>query len=318
MPLARFTEDYKPKTFETFPKLKLTKNEKARIICLEDPTYEYVHTIRAPKLENGEPVSKDEERKDGSVQVKYVMDFISRPLCLGDEGIIRDKGLDAKNCPVCAEAKISDTVDKPQKRFAMNVVQYATKSGTFEPRKPFAVDNVVWSFTENVFSKLYDIVEEHGDLKNVDLLLGPCEVEQFQKFDINPGGKTCVYLLSDKTKEITLETYKENRHVDLSSACGMRKDRRGLENDLETVRYRWAKVNGAVRAENTDLGEEEISSLSEDLGKLMEESNTDNKDAETDFSVFSADDKAESSENGNSSSVESSDDWESMIKDLDL
>lgn len=161
-----------------YPKLKLERNQSARILCIEEPVAGYVHTLRAPVIVNGVPKMVMAKGRDNSEYETYAMDFIGRPLCLGDPGILEDKGVDPKNCPACKLSAESDMVKAPERRFAMHVIRYAIRatSGSFDVATPFSVSVVVWSFPDMIFNKLADIATEWGDLKQHDLLLGPCKI----------------------------------------------------------------------------------------------------------------------------------------------
>ena len=81
-----------------YPKLKLKVGERARIMVgLEDPIVEYVHTLRKPQIVNGVPQMTTEKTRAGQEYQTNVMDFVSRPLCLGDKTI-----LDARIAPFVA------------------------------------------------------------------------------------------------------------------------------------------------------------------------------------------------------------------------
>lgn len=246
MPRVAFTpENKKSTTNYDYPKLKLKRGEQARIVVgLENPEVEYVHTLRKPKMENGQPVMTSEERRGRQVETN-AMDFVARTICIGDQGILDDKGSDPKNCPMCEMAKDHpDWMQAPQARYAVHVIRYRTKSGSFEIATPFAVEVLVWSFTARMFNKLVEFATEHGDLRQRDLLLGPCENENFQKFDIAVGSKA-EWVQSDDRQQLTALTWKENRIEDLSIAAGTRKEKRYIDMDLEDVTNAWNDLSGA-------------------------------------------------------------------------
>jgi hypothetical protein len=242
-------ESKKSVTNYDYPKLKLEKNERARILLgLEDAEVEYVHTLRKPKIDgDGNPVMITTKRGQRDV-TENDMDFISRPLCMGDPSILEDKGSDPKNCTMCALAKSHPDWTKPaERRYAIHVMRYKTQSGKFDVQVPFQVDCVVWSFTDRVYNKLADFKQEHGDLRKHDLLLGPCENPTFQKFDITVGAKA--EWLADGLKGEralrTLETFKENKIKDLSVAIGSRKEQRYIDMDIEDMQEAWAALGAA-------------------------------------------------------------------------
>lgn len=245
MPRVSFQEENKNSNNIDWTKLKLTlvKDECVRVVCVEDPETEYVHQLRAPKIVNGVPQMAEFKRKDGSVYEDYEMDFIGRPLCLGDWATLEDSGSDPENCPICAMAKNTDFVDKPQRRYAMNVLRYSTKPGSFAITTPFGVSVVVWTFTDKIFNKLTDFQTEWGPLTEHDLLLGPCNNPTYQQYDIAIA-KVAEYAADDARKQQAALTFKENQIADLSVFCGRRQERRWIEDDLTTVTNRWKLARG--------------------------------------------------------------------------
>jgi hypothetical protein len=214
-----------------FPKLFLEKGERALIVCIEQvPHMEYVHTLRKPQIIDG--VTQTETDQKGNKQTKY--DFVGRHICVGNEDVIAQKGLDAKGCPVCAESVKSDMVKPPERRFARHVIRYKTQMGSFKPQDPFQVELIVWAFGDKIFNQLVDFAEEWGDLRQHDLKLGPCEVKNFQKFEINVAA-TAAWLANDEYKQLVTATYKNNQIQDLSVACGRRIGRDLVKEDLEKV-----------------------------------------------------------------------------------
>ncbi len=268
MPQIDWTPEYKRTTNVEFDRLKLKVGERARIVLMEKPTFTWVHTLRAPKIVDGKANKVIKKRKDGTEYADWDMDFVGRPQCLGDHGIIADEGLDAKNCPVCARAKDSEEAAAPERRFAMNVIKYNTKSdGSLVA--PFGCSSVVWSFTEGIFNKLYDIAQEYGGLVGRDLILGPCQPpEAFQKFDITAGAKN-LWEADDKIKNVVTETYQGNRIEDLEAACGRKAEARWLKEDLNKIAERWRIAHGdkAAPADSTEKGE--VASLKGELDNLL-------------------------------------------------
>lgn len=276
------TEAKKATTNYDYPKLKLKNGERARILLLESPVVEYVHTLRAPQIMNGKPVMETKKRKDDSEYQDFKMDFLSRPLCLGDAGVLEDKGSDPKNCPMCELAKEnSDMSQAPQRRFAMHVIRYKTKPNGFDPITPFTVELLVWAFTDKIFNKIVDFKNEFGDLKRHDLTLGPCTNESFQQFDVSISNKGA-WLEDDERKKRTVETFKENQIPDLSIACGTKKERKWIDEDLSRIRENWSTASG-IDAAPLDLTSNVGGDLSEGLSDLLDTTDADgwHKDPET-------------------------------------
>ncbi len=247
MPQLAFTPENVTNQQGDITRLKLKLNERKRIVCVEDPTYAYVHTLRAPKILNGVAVKEEKNRNDGTKFVDYARDFIGRPLCLGDLGTIADKGLDTANCPACARSAETDQVLPPERRFAMPVIVYRTKPGGFEIATPFSVDLVVWAFTDMVFNRLVAFTTEWGSLRNHDLLLGPCTAENYQKFEIMVA-KDAAYRADDRRAQLVAETIKENRPANLEAACGRKAERHWMQQDIDKITERWHIANGTAPA----------------------------------------------------------------------
>lgn len=237
MPRIPIDADNKQASALDFPRLKFVAGERARIVCLEDPLFEYIHDLRAPTIIDGRPVMETVTNRDGQAESRMKFDFIGRPICLGDVGTLIDKGADTVHCPVCEMAKTSDVVSNPVRRFAMHVIKYGTVPGGFDLRAPFVVETVVWAFNDTTFNKLADFRSEWGDLHTHDLMLGPCTNVQFQKIDIAVASRAA-WLSNEETKRFTAQTFKGSQAPDLSVFCGRRSDRAFLLQDLARVAER--------------------------------------------------------------------------------
>lgn len=267
MPEIDWKPEFKRTTNLEFDKLKLKVGERARIVTLEKPTFTWVHTLRAPKIVDGRANKVIKKRKDGTEYADWDMDFIGRPQCLGDHGIIADEGLDAKNCPICARAKESEETSAPERRFAMNIIKYNTK-GDGSLVSPFGCASQVWVYTEGVFNKLYDIAQEYGGLVGRDLILGPCQApETYQKFDISAGAKN-VWESDERITAIVKETHTGNRVENLEAAVGRRAEARWLKEDIKKVAERWKIAHG--KSSGTDPSEaDQVKSLKGELDNLL-------------------------------------------------
>lgn len=268
MPVIDFDPQHKTEKLTDFPRLKLEAGEKARILCIEEqPTYAYVHTLRAPRIIDGMAQKKQVDRKDGSTYEDYVKDFIGRPLCLGGLGTLADKGVDPKNCPVCARSVETSEVDAPQRRFAMHVIKYAVKPNSWDLRGPFSCELEIWSFTDQIFNKLTDIKAQWQSLRKHDLLLGPCTNKDFQKFEIMVA-PDAAWMLDERIKSTVVDTYRENKVADLEVFCGRRVERRWMEDDLDKIAQRWRIANGTPEYDATQAAERPT--LSEGLSGLFD------------------------------------------------
>lgn len=245
-----FSSDNKAASQDNFPRLKLDQDESARIAIYDDPEVGFVHNLRAPKMING--VVQYKSGKDGKEEMEF--DFIGNPICLGDFNTLLDRGTDPNNCPACEAAKNEpDMFAPPKRRFAMHVFQYAT-NGTSKPTKNFQGSVKVWSFTDQKFAEIADLAEESpdGSIKNVDLILGPCENKMFQKFKIiaSPQVK---WKESEATKETFQEIIEENKAKDLDYFLGRPvKKKEYLLDDLDKVRNKWRQLRGGANETNSD------------------------------------------------------------------
>lgn len=270
MPVIEFEQDNKVATTNfDFPKLKLKTGERARIVLLQSPVVEYVHTLEKPQVINGVPQMVTAKRKDQTEYQDYKKDFMSRPLCLGDFEVLSKDGADPVKCPMCALAKEHpDWVKNPQRRYAMHVIRYKTKGSSFDLITPYSVETVVWAFSDKVFNQIIDFKAEWGDLRGHDLNLGPCENETFQKFEINVAAKAA-WMEDDQRKNLTVETFKENQIPDIAIAIGSKKEERWVKEDLAAIVQAWTLVGQAGTANVEVIGGKPATSLSTDLDDLL-------------------------------------------------
>lgn len=268
MPQIDWTPEHKRTTSVEFDRLKLKVGETSRIVCLEKPTFTWVHTLRGPKIVDGRANKVMKKRKDGTEYADWDMDFVGRPQCLGDHGIIADEGVDPANCPVCARAKVSEECAAPERRFAMNIIRYNTKNdGSLI--SPFGCSSLVWTFTENNFNKLLGIAQEHGGLVGRDLILGPCQPpENYQKFDVAAGAKN-IWETDANIKKIVVETHNGNRVEDLEAACGRRVELRWLKEDVEKVAQRWRVAHGEADSRDVISETAQVATLKGELDNLL-------------------------------------------------
>jgi len=219
-----FGQEWKDKnSVYDFPKLKLDKDEKARIVIIDpEPECEYVHSLRKVLTdEQGQPLMEEKSRQNGSTYQVPQTEFKGKFLCHGEPDTLFDKGIDPDNCPACKLAtENSSAIARPEPRFVLNVLKYGLKKGTTMPGTPFQVELFAWEFSLGRMKALKDIAEEHGNLNNVDLLLGPVEGPLvFQKFTIN-AAKTCEAWKSESNKQTALSVIENNREADLTPILG--------------------------------------------------------------------------------------------------
>lgn len=262
MPRLEFKSTNLAEQREDFPKLKLDQGEVARITCPENPHVEFVHNLRMPTIG---PDGRAVYEKDRQGNDKQKFDFVGRPICLGDVSILEDQGLDPKNCPVCREAKKSDYVDAPVRRFAMHVIQYNTKAdGT--PSKPFGAAVKVWSFTDHVFTKLVGMVNEYAPLRELDIAL-ECTNKLFQQYEMKANPMKVWWKQDKDSENLINEVYENNQAKDLAGFCGRTTKREFMEGDIVKIKQRWDQLSG--RSAPSLATEVDAPSLGEGLNDLL-------------------------------------------------
>jgi hypothetical protein len=262
--------------------LKLGYGELARIVLLEDPTFRYIHNLRAPQINNGKPVQVTKKKRatragdDGDTYTTWETDWIGRPFCLGREEILAETGIDKDNCPACKRASDCNQVKPPERRFAVNVIRYHM-DGRGQPVVPFSCACIPWAFNEPTFDKLVGIAEEYaasGGLIGRDLRLGPCENKDFQKFDIQPGDQAW-WNLSEENKQRVVATFQANKkdEKELEALCGREVSAAWLSDDIGKIAEKWRIVdnfsNGGVETPDPTAAAD-TRTVTEGLAKLLE------------------------------------------------
>jgi hypothetical protein len=248
MPRISFTQEVGPsKSASSFPKLKLGMGETARVVCLEEPVMAYVHTLEKPQIRNGVAVMETKKRKDGQEYTKNAMKYVSSFLCLGDADVMAERGVDPDNCPACKASTRSDEVKAPKPKYAMNVLRYATRGNQGELASQFNVSVEAWVFSNQQYSQLRKLALEGWKLQEHDLILGPCQDETYQRFEIVLS-QQAHWMASEDNKKRSLATFKENKASDdeLETLCARKVERKYIEQDLEQVHDAWLQLNGVA------------------------------------------------------------------------
>lgn len=244
MPKMTISSENKNETFKRYPKVTLEKDERARIVCLEDPDVEYVHNFKKPEILNGKPTMvKIKNEKTGDEKEVNKMEWVATDLCLGDFEVLQKNGVDPENCPGCKRSKETDTILPPQRKFAMHVAQYVLQSG-WKVADPFNASIKAWVFSDRRFNELVELKELQGDLRRVDLALGPCESKMFQNYKIQVAPGEAEYLASEDRKRFIVESFKNNRCEDIPGLLGRKVDESLMREHLDEVEARWRAVRG--------------------------------------------------------------------------
>lgn len=231
---------------DRFPRIKMQeKGEKKRITLIEEPWREYVHYLKAPVFdENGHPVKETKQKRDGTPYETNKLDFVSQPVCLGDEVTLQEKGLDPRNCPACEAAEKSNgDIPGPVQRFAVNVIDYDLRGSGWDLKAPFSADVKIWAFTGRIYDEIEGYQREIGDLRKHDITL-ECEEPFWNKnkmgFRMEPG-----YVSAPKGYIKELLTTEGNKATDaqLKDACGRDVPRSRMQDDCDAVLRAFARLH---------------------------------------------------------------------------
>jgi hypothetical protein len=251
MPRVEFIEDNIKKNDYDYPKFKLDKKgEKARIAVLEAPVAEFVHNLRKPKLVNGVPQKETKTKRNGEQYEDYVYEFVSRPICLGDYGVLTEDGSDPDKCPLCAEAKRTDRFYAPQRRFALHVVHYETNN-KLEVKEPFSARTEVYSFTDKVFGELYSFKQQGFNLQKHDIIV-TAENPAFAGYNLQVTMEA-EWLKSEERQAYIKGLFAEdNLAPDLSIFCGSKKSEKQIEYDIRAINEAWDIATGVRNVSAVD------------------------------------------------------------------
>src|SRR5579872_2912637 len=173
-----------------YPRLKLQKGEKARIVIAGALQVEYLHNLRAPNIVNGGPTyTKITSEDKTSEKMVPEMRWVSSPLCLGNFQVLRENGgVDEAGCIACFWARERPDIFRPaQMKFSGNILQYNLRpgGGWADLANPYGVQSKIWTFSDKVYLKLDDLRNMGGqfkDLRQVDLLIACGEKSSEEKY----------------------------------------------------------------------------------------------------------------------------------------
>jgi hypothetical protein len=253
MPNADFTSGFSSNNGRSnFPRLRLQKNEIARVCIVGQPRYNYVHWLEAPQIVNMAPTYKKITNRDNEEQYVVNTRKVNQPICHGTEEILKDRGVDAESCFACLMARDRpDIFRPPTPRFALNIIRYGLRpgGGWQDISMPFSVGSLLWAFSGKVMDKFIafrSMGPQYEDLRMVDLLLA-CEDQNFQK-PYSSGEFTpitpAVWTMNEQFTTHTVQ-YLEQNHAsveDLDNAIGKNVDDKWLEDDIRRVIQGWDVV----------------------------------------------------------------------------
>lgn len=216
------TENRKKANNFNYPRLKLSAGERARIAIIDEvPTASFVHNLESVIVDDfGSPVMEEIKFKNGGTKMVPTYHFVAAYRCTGVYKTVEATGADPEGCAMCAAAADPDTAaafKAPHRKFAIHVLRYKLNPNSTKVQDPFQVELEAWVFPNGKYDRLVDIATEHGPLMNRDLLLGPCENELYQKWDIQPGGGSAPeWTTADDRKKLVAQLL-ANRCEDLPS-----------------------------------------------------------------------------------------------------
>lgn len=299
---------FKARTTQRIPKLSLEKDEQARICFLEKaPRMVFTHTFnKVVTGPDGKAIIIKDTWPDGQPRETAKTEYAGKFRCLGNTDELQRSGVDPENCPACrAHIENPNALKAPARRFLGHVLKYSVRPGSFSPTKPFSASLVIWDLTEKRFEQLVDIYNEHGELSEHDLLLGPCENKQMQKYTIQIGGDKAHWMQSDTHKEYVMELLREERVDDIEGVAG----KLPSEFEMDT------KVNEIVRAYNHAYGLNQTNSYESLLGSSNVDQVAAAADATESPASPSTPDEAPAVEEASPAAVETSEEAEETEKD---
>jgi hypothetical protein len=256
MPRIGYSEDFAGGEGDKYPRLKFQgKGEVKRIVCPDPPWMEWVHRIEGPKVVNGVAVMVMRKRKDNSEYPDYEMQWFSSPICLGANAVLIKDKLDPAACPACESASRATGLTEPVRRYAMPVVDYTIRqSADFAPVEPFSATLTIWSYTARMYDKLLGITRQWGNLREHDLLLGPCEDVNYQRFNVEVAAQA-LWLINPAWRQFvgSLWTAPGNLPTDeqLRAACGQSKSLPQIASDVRQAEqaYLMSRAAGSAPAQ---------------------------------------------------------------------
>lgn len=253
MPQADFTSGFSSNNGRSnFPRLRLQKNEIARVCIVSKPRYEYVHWLEAPQIVNMAPTYKTIQTRDGAEMNVVNTRKVNTPICHGHSEILKERGVDGENCMACLMARDRpDIFRPPSPRYALNIIRYGLRpgGGWSDISQPFGITTLIWAFSGKVMDKLIQfrgMGAAYEDLRMVDLLLS-CDDQNFQK-PYSQGEFTPfapAYWTTNEDVQKYTAMYLEQNHAtdeDLDEVIGKKVNDNWLSDDIQRIVQGWDVV----------------------------------------------------------------------------
>jgi hypothetical protein len=273
---------------DLFDKLKLDTNEYARLTLPTDQAEcQWVHNMRAPDFDHDVPVKEVKKRRGGGTYDDYATVFVGQRICLGDPEVVSKAGLDPDGCPACRSAKDGTKDMAPERRYAVPVIRYETKSkGSVELRPQVGAKMYVWALTWRMWDQLIKVRSQIRELygwpsdkpvqmKHADIVLF-CEDGGWQRVRIEMPRRPA-WAAKDETgkqaRDLVTALWADEAgrptEAQLRAACGRAGDREWMVIDVEDVEAAWRKVRAHENGERPPApGADRGGSLAEGLDEL--------------------------------------------------
>jgi hypothetical protein len=246
---------------ERYPKISLAKSERGRIYCYEQPWMEWVHRIEGPKIVNGEQVFIKTTDRNNNEIMKPDMLWISSAICLGDIGILRDKGIDPASCIACREAMQSGDIKGPEVRYAMNVLRYGLRPSSFELAQPPSLSPIAWTFPGSRYDKILELqnitgqpaVSSPGAPAMYDVLLGPCEDSGYQKYNIAHAPLVAWQQVPGASGYIAQILPNRATDAQLRDLCGSERTMSQIQQDVTQAKLAFSQARNAGQQPSNDV-----------------------------------------------------------------
>lgn len=275
-----------PGSQELFPTLKFTRvGERQRLLCLETtkladgrrmvaPVGVRVHYFKAPEVLDGEGLKEQRERRDGTKELVWKLDFLGQTICLGNPQVLEQRGTDPDHCPACkANLDYPEWFKPAEMYYAMNVLLYSTRPGGWELAKPFSVSVIAWKLTSRRFNDLADLQADLAngtvrhwsgrdvpkDLSLVDLRLGPAEDPvSYQKYKVQSAEGIAMARSSQQVEQYILKNVWTPDNLasedQLEAICGRRTELGYVQADIAKTLDRWRVATRSGPATPDALG----------------------------------------------------------------
>lgn len=238
----------------TFDRFSIEKNSKARILLPSTRIASfYVHVFHSDEPEM--------RTNDYGRQVPKwdVSSFAGTYICAGDPTTIarNPRYGDPANCPACAamnDPEKANLIEFPKQTFAMNIIEYTTRPGTYDLRNK-NVEVKVWKHADmNKLQPIKLAASQLDDITKVDFLIESDNTE-WKKLNINYSLGGAEYtkdeVLGSAVREIiTNELYDEDT---LTLACGKKLSSDEMAAEVNTLYGQFNSQSASAGTSNDDL-----------------------------------------------------------------